>query len=284
MTKILALIDGSIYSRSVCDNAAWIASKTGAAIEILHVLGRRETTSIPHDLSGSLDADVRSTLLTELTALDEQRAKLAQQRGRIILDQAKNWLAEEGVAEVTTKLRNGDLVETVQQFETDVDMIVIGKRGEGADFAKLHLGSNLERIVRSSKKPVLVAARAFRPISKALVAFDGGQSSAKAISYMAQSKIFDDVSISLLQVGTPTDAMRSSMEHAAISISRRGDPVHTNFVAGQPEELIAKAVEADQIDLLVMGAYGHSRIRNFIIGSTTAEMIRSCKIPILLFR
>jgi len=38
------------------------------------------------------------------------------------------------------------------------------------------------------------------------------------------------------------------------------------------------------IDLLLMGAYGHSRIRNLIIGSTTTSMIRSCKIPVLLFR
>jgi nucleotide-binding universal stress UspA family protein len=33
-----------------------------------------------------------------------------------------------------------------------------------------------------------------------------------------------------------------------------------------------------------MGAYGHSRIRNFIIGSTTTEMVRSVKIPVMLFR
>jgi nucleotide-binding universal stress UspA family protein len=33
-----------------------------------------------------------------------------------------------------------------------------------------------------------------------------------------------------------------------------------------------------------MGAYGHSRIRNLFVGSTTTEMIRSCKVPILLFR
>jgi nucleotide-binding universal stress UspA family protein len=47
--------------------------------------------------------------------------------------------------------------------------------------------------------------------------------------------------------------------------------------------LIASAVETDDIDLLVMGAYGHSRIRRLIIGSTTAEMIRLCRIPVLLF-
>jgi len=33
-----------------------------------------------------------------------------------------------------------------------------------------------------------------------------------------------------------------------------------------------------------MGAYGHSRIRSLIIGSTTTEMIRSCKVPVALFR
>jgi len=43
-------------------------------------------------------------------------------------------------------------------------------------------------------------------------------------------------------------------------------------------------VAGNAINLLVMGAYGHSRIRYLIIGSTTTEMIRTCKIPVLLFR
>jgi hypothetical protein len=42
--KIIALVDGSIYSASVCDHAAWVAARTGAAVELLHVLGRREAT------------------------------------------------------------------------------------------------------------------------------------------------------------------------------------------------------------------------------------------------
>jgi nucleotide-binding universal stress UspA family protein len=48
--------------------------------------------------------------------------------------------------------------------------------------------------------------------------------------------------------------------------------------------VISDAVEREGIDLLVMGAYGHSRIRNLIIGSTTTEMVRSCKIPVILYR
>ena len=54
--------------------------------------------------------------------------------------------------------------------------------------------------------------------------------------------------------------------------------------AGQPDAVIARIVEQEGIGLLVMGAYGHSRIRTLIIGSTTTEMIRSCLIPVMLFR
>jgi nucleotide-binding universal stress UspA family protein len=36
--------------------------------------------------------------------------------------------------------------------------------------------------------------------------------------------------------------------------------------------------------VMVMGAYGHSRIRSLVIGSTTEAMVRRCKVPVLMFR
>ena len=56
------------------------------------------------------------------------------------------------------------------------------------------------------------------------------------------------------------------------------------FERGEPEKVISGHVEKHDVDLLVMGAYGHSRIRNLMIGSTTTQMIRSCLVPVLLFR
>jgi len=38
------------------------------------------------------------------------------------------------------------------------------------------------------------------------------------------------------------------------------------------------------IDLLVMGVYGHSRIRQFLVGSTTTQMLRTTTSPLLLLR
>ncbi len=284
MTKLLALIDGSIYSRSVCDHAAWVARRTSASVELLHVLGRRDVSSAPVDLSGNLDIDARDVLLAELVSLDAQKAKLAQKRGRVILEEAKSRLLEAEVSEVTARLRNGDLVETVRELEEDADLIVIGKRGEAADFARLHLGSNLERVVRSSRKPVLVAARAFKPPKRFLVAFDGGASVTKAIDYAAASPIFAEMDCHLVTVGSDTPENRQRLEQAAQRLRDAGYRVETDLRAGDPDAQIAQVVEQQGIDLLVMGAYGHSRIRNLIIGSTTTEMIRSCLIPVVLFR
>ena len=279
--KLIALIDGSIYSRSVCENAAWIASRTDASVELLHVLGRRETATA--DLSGSIALGARTALLEELSALDEQRARLSLQRGRAILEDAQTIFEGAGVS-VTMRLRNGDLLETVNEAERDASLIVIGKRGEAADFAKLHLGSNLERIVRSSRKPVFVAARAFRPIIKVLIAFDGGPSALKAIDYIARSPLFAGLNLQLLTVGSVSVEARKRLDDATAMLKAGGYQVSSELLPGQPETVIAQVVESQTIDLLVMGAYGHSRIRSMIIGSTTTAMIQSCRIPVLLFR
>src|SRR5690606_33282183 len=161
----------------------------------LHVLGRRETASA--DLSGFIGLGARTALLKELSALDEQRARLAQMRGRSILEDAEAEFRAAGVTDVSSRLRHDDVIDAVMEAEANSRGIVIGKRGEAADFAKLHLGSNLERIVRAATKPVFVAARAFRPIHKALIAFDGGPSAAKAVDHVARSPLFKDLEIRL---------------------------------------------------------------------------------------
>ena len=76
MRTILALVDASLYAGSVCDLAAWAAGRSSARVSLLHVLGRREVSGAPVDLSGSLRADARERLLAELAAHDEARGRL----------------------------------------------------------------------------------------------------------------------------------------------------------------------------------------------------------------
>lgn len=283
-TRIIGLIDGSSYAQSVCDHIAWIAGKSDAAVEILHVIGRRNLASEPVDLSGNIGLGARTALLEELAELDAQNAKVAQKRGRLLLEEAKARLQAAGVSNVETKLRNGDLVDTVLEFEASADLIVIGKRGEGADFAKGHLGSNLERVIRSTHKPIVVASRAFKPIGKLLIAFDGGSMAMKAVNQVSRSLILTGLGCKLVMAGSETPENRKKLDEAFVLLKAAGYGVEIALTAGPPDKVISEAVEREGFDLLVMGAYSHSRLRSLFIGSTTTEMVRSCKVPVVIFR
>ncbi len=281
--KLIALVDGSGYSASVCQHAAWVSRRTSTPVELLHVLGRREAVGNA-DLSGTIRLGARTALLEELAALDEQRAKLMAHRGRAILEDARALVEAAGVTAVTARLRHGDIVETVGEVEADATMIVIGKRGDAADFAKGHLGSNLERIVRATRKPVLVAARAFRPVEKVLVAYDGGASANGAVARIAEDQLFSGLSIRLVTVGQANAPVEKALHAAQARLHEAGLAAEAAIVSGQPDVALSRIIDDERFDMLVMGAYGHSRVRNLIIGSTTTAMVRSCRVPVLLVR
>jgi nucleotide-binding universal stress UspA family protein len=283
MGKILALLDGSEYSESVCHHTAWIAQKLNAGIVAMHVLGRREGAA-PTDLSGSLRLGARSALLAELSSLDEKRAKLAQAKGHAILEDAKAILEQDGVPQVQTWLRKGDLLEAVQDMEPDIRAITIGKRGEGHGFASAHLGSNLERIIRASKVPVFVASRTYKSIQKVLLAYDGSASAKVAIKRMSGSAVFADLAVTVLCIAQDESSAKTRADEAVGKLQHANIAAVARTAAGEPGDVLNDLVKTEGFDLLVMGAYGHSRIRQLIIGSTTTTMIQTANIPVLLYR
>ena len=222
--------------------------------------------------------------MEELAELDAQRAKLVSYRGRAILEDARAIVDRDGVTEITTRLRHGDIVEAIGEIEGEARVIVIGKRGETADFAKGHLGSNLERIVRAAHRPVFVASRAFKPIDSVLVAYDGGSSAMKAVDHISRSPLFSGLTVAVVTVGAETPEIKKGLADAKALLKAAGIEAETRVVPGQPETELGKLVEEEGFGMVVMGAYGHSRIRTLVIGSTTTEMVRSCKVPVVLMR
>jgi len=282
--KILTCIDSSIYMDSVVAHAAWVSTRLSAPVQLLHIQTPIADGDPSSNLSGAIGLGVKSSLLEKLTQLDEARGKLEQQKGKLIIDHAKEMLAAEQITKAEALHRRGSLVESIAELEHAAQMIVLGKRGEEADFATLHLGSNLERVVRVAKKPVLVASRTFKPISRFVIAYDGGPSTLKAIDYVINNPLFQGLECHLLKVGTDNDANQRDLQKATTKLQESGFSVNALLRQGDADAVIANYVKTAEIDLLLMGAYGHSRIRTLIIGSTTSSMLRSCLIPVLMFR
>ncbi|MEM9486462.1 MAG: universal stress protein, partial [Cyanobacteria bacterium P01_F01_bin.116] len=155
------------------------------------------------------------------------------------------------------------------------------------DFASDHLGANIDRIVRSSTKPCLVTPQTFAPIERLLLAYDGSPTGKRILNFLVDSaEGFKGIDIHLLTVAkSDADDVKSQAQaDAKHTLQQAGFTLTTSLRSGDPEKVIADYIEQNQIGLLMMGAYGHSRIRHLVIGSTTVQLLRSVRVPVLLFR
>ena len=283
MSTILACTDGSLYSPSVYKHAAWAAKRMDAGVQVLHMLNPHHEEPKTHDFSGSIGFGAKSALLEELVELEAANARIAQKRGQAILDDAESVLRDEGLSQIESMQKHGKLSDEISTYEDRADLVVIGKRGNNADFEKGHLGTNLERVIRSCQHPVLVASREFAEPTNFMLAYDGGKSAKKALEYICQNSLLKGLKCYLVSVGS-ADAFQASNQEAAAKLEAAGFTVDASVLPGAPEEVLVEFVDRIPVDLLVMGAYGHSHIRNLIVGSTTTNIIRSVHHPVLLFR
>lgn len=279
---VLGAIDVSGYAASVAAHAGWAAARLSAPLELMHAIDR-EAAPVPIDLTGNLNLGAQEGLLQQMALLDEQRGKLAQQRGRALLEEAGNVAAAHG-AKASIRQRQGRLVETLLDLQDDVRLFVLGKRGEHADFARGHLGSNLERVIRAVERPVLVAPRAWRPVQRFMIAFDGSATTRRCIELVAASPLLKGLHCEVLMVADADRVDAEPMQWAQAQLHAAGFAPVMRAVPGAAEDVIAAQVADRSIDLLVMGAYGHSRIRNLVVGSTTSQIVRTCPIAVLLLR
>lgn len=286
MKKILLCTDGSAYSQVSYEYTAWLAQRMEIEIEVLYVSDRRKAQALQTpDYSGNIGIDSYQHLLQQLVKVEAEQAKLNHQQAKIILQEAERFFGDRHIARVKTTHETGFLVDLLHELETNSDLIILGKRGATANFATEHLGSNLERIVRSSHKPCLVTPREFQPINRLLLAYDGGKSCQKAIKYLVDLAAFKDLELHVITVAEHgTDKAVKQLQTAEQTLSAAGFSPICQVLQGHVEPAMEKYIAEHKIDFLLMGAYGHSRIRHLVIGSTTAQMLRSSHIPVLLFR
>lgn len=280
---VLAALDASPHAPGVAGLAGWAAARLGIELEFMHAIDRAVGGG-RSDLSGNLSLGSQEVLLAELAALDEQRSRLAQAHGRALLEQLRAEIRDNHGVDARVVQRHGGLVETLLDLEPHVRLFVIGSRGEHADTAKDHLGSNLERVIRAVHRPILVAPRAFQPIRSFLIAFDGSPTTRKCVEMVAASPLLRGLECHLLTVGADDDNRRAGLSWAEERLHEAGFTPRARIVEGAPDTVISTELKEHAIGLLVMGAYGNSRIRNLIVGSTTTQILRECQGPILLLR
>jgi nucleotide-binding universal stress UspA family protein len=164
------------------------------------------------------------------------------------------------------------------------DLVVLGQPVPGASSA---LGPP-EDVILGCGRPVLVVPHAWRflaPIGAiALVAWNASREVTRAL-HDALPLLAGTTAVTVFSVHPDPDEdwlldgelVRHLARHGLEAVEERVSPVGMTVA----EAVIARMTEVGA-DFLVMGAYGHSRLREIILGSTTRDILREMKVPVLM--
>jgi len=281
--RVVACIDGSRAAPAVCDYAAWASKHMGSPLTLLHVLDQERYPSEP-DLAGNIGLGSREHLLDELAQLDRKRAKLALEHGDHLLDEAAHRLQNAGIGEIKKRQRHGDLAESLLALEDETRLVVMGLQGESSSDRGARIGSQLETVIRSVHRPILLVPESFSTPRTAMLAFDGSPTAFRGVELLAGSPVLKGMPLHLVMVGADNVERRGQLEKARQMLEVLEADITLTILSGDVEPALHKYQEEQNIDIMVMGAYGHSRIRQFFVGSNTANMLRTAEKPLVILR
>lgn len=285
MNKILACIDTRGNTDAVIDWAAWAAMRLACPLEFLHVLERHPEVAAVTDFSGAIGVDAQASLLKELSDRDERESVALRTAGRELLAHARSRAAQSGATQLDARLRHGDFIATAIELQTETDLFVLGEHYHASAQARIRAEHHLERVIRGVSSSVLVATSdAFEAPQRVVVAFDGSPGARKALARLAQHPLVAGLPVLVAMVATDTALARQQLQEAQASLQAAGTTAEIELVTGEPQQVLPGLVKRQAPALLVMGAFGHSRLRQWLFGSTTTSLLRLSDVPVLILR
>ena len=273
--QVLVPTDGSDEAAIGVRYAIAVARHYGATLHGLHVVDVKL-------LEGPFLRDISASLGTApYVNYEGNISALLETRGKAALDVFARACQDAGVTYETTQT-TGLVVRSIVERSELADLIVMGRAGEHGEWLEGLLGSTTQGVVRRATRPILVTGTDVPGNSQYLVAYDGSQHARSALQMAATVSVEWGAPLHVLSVGDERvsellDEARSYLEayDIAVDCSRR---------EGDPSEVIVDCAAECEADLLVMGAYGHTKVRELVIGSTTAYAMNHAPCPLLLTR
>ncbi len=276
--SILIPTDGSDYSKTSLEYGIYFTKRLGARLTGLCVLDIKIIQGpMFNDISGFIDLSPYQefTPLIE-TGLDE--------RAESILQDFQSRCEKAGLRPELKKV-TGLIDETIIEEGKKTDLIILAQRGEHYPLTGVGLlGSTSEAVVRKSGKPVMITPIDYQEINRMGLAYDGSKPSENALQLAVElsSKTHWPLSILLIT----DDPVRVAGVSEKIDSFLKPYDIESSFIVreGREEQEILRFIQEGSVELMVMGAYGHGRLRELILGSTTSYVIRKSNIPVLLIR
>lgn len=275
--SLLVGVDGSEYTDSVLKYSIEMARAFEAKLRVMTIIDVRI-----FEWSVYMGVDGFAPVFPSSVYLDESR-KLLNQKADSVLGKCKEILDQAGVSYTIEKVE-GAPVDTICDKANVTDMVVLGAHGEFARWGTKMMGATTEAISKQCEKPLFIVPKQVKKIKKILAPYDGSRNSNRALPMAGFFGTKFGAPITVFTVDDNLEAAQTVAKEGKEYLSAYDVPVEIETRKGNPDEEIVRYCDEGNFDLIVMGAYGHSRIKEAILGSTTEQVMRTARVPVILVK
>lgn len=278
MKRVIACIDSSPCINALADAAAWIAKQTGRELVLLQVLDYYPASYHLGEISGVIGFESNAMLLKELAELEQKQSEIALDYSNNLLQHiSEQILAEHGI-QTTHIQEKGDFLEQSFQILEPDDIALIGLLGECSAEKNKPIGTNVENFIRGANCTVMTVGEQFKPPTRFIFAYEYSPTCIKMMRRIAESDLLRLLQCHLLYIGDHAEILTEPLQY----LTQAGLDVVPQYRYGDVAENILTYQQEMGIQLIVLGAFSHSKIHQFFLGSIATTIFRNSKVPLLV--
>ena len=273
LKDILVYVDGGKQTPELLEAAIYLAKEHDAHLTGVNVL---PPINIP--------PYIKAELTTMVLAAQDTILRSSVQKAREFFEEA----TKRASLEKDWRVFKGDTVEVLNQQARFFDLVVLGQRDADGDGARADSGMP-DRVILGVGRPVLTIpfAGKFPTTGKRIMlAWDGSRLATRAVGdampFLEAAKKVIVMTVNPKNGGKGTDDPGADM---CLHLSRHGinaEPHHVYAEDIDDGSMLLSQAADKRADMLVMGAYGHSRWRELVLGGVTRHILEHMTVPVLM--
>jgi nucleotide-binding universal stress UspA family protein len=268
--SIVALADGSDL-HSVLSVALALTARLSARLDVLHVKAD-PYDAIPIGVEGMTGAMIDEIVAAARKAIEERRAQAKAEYDRTCAPsgQSVNWKEVVG--------RSAGMLSIASRF---ADLLVLAQPDSGSSGA---LSDAADMAIFESGRPVVFVPSGVSSVvgNRIMIAWNGSTQAALAVT-AALPLLHLAGQVDVVQAGEIDKAV--SANELALYLALHGIKTQNHAIDVGIRDIggtLIAAAERFESDLIVMGAYGHSRLRERILGGATRGLLKDSPWPLLV--
>ena len=281
--QVVVGTDGSQEAKKAIEQGLEVAKTTGSSLKCVFIIDLRKT-QLPYIYAGGSYEGAFERLYIppdpSMSQLYEQLANDLDSYAEKHIEECRK-LAEAESVQFESVVKSGYPGIELCDESRSGGLLVVGQRGENADYKRSIVGSITEDLIHKSPRPLLICPTVRKSIHRVVFAYDGSRASEHALQIYANGFKQLAKEFVIVLVGEESEDMHRIEEELSF-LEHHGVEYRIGKREGTTPRELLKSAEMERADLIVMGAHGRNRFKDYVLGSTAYHIVNRSKLPVLL--